>query len=450
MGRKFRDNESGSIALMFALVMTCILIICAVCVDYASVSKKKAELQHVADSAVLAAATSGKTQQSELQEIALAVGQENFKGDLIIRARIVDDRVRVIARHNHSYMFASVFGKKDNRLRVVSESLLPSSAKLNLAMALDITASMEGARMTALKDAATTLVRDIAAADAGRGNANISLIPFADYVRIDMDYEGENWLNIEAPHDESWEVLDEDASTNCVQVGSGEYKSTECEVEVFKTVSALIEWYGCMVSRPNGYHKTPEFGSNRMQGNAGHSSCGGGYGLLMPLSDDFNELENQIQALTPIGKTYMPAGLIWAWRTLDKREPFTQAASEDRSEALNTILLMTDGSNTTHLNGSSHTGFDGIYHWPTGDQPHQIAADKLAADTLTAELCVAIKSANIKIVTVAFQVTDPTTKAMLRTCASSNQDYYDAVTAEELKTAFKDIGSGAADVRLVK
>ena len=425
------------------------MLISAVCIDATVLHSKKAALQNAADSAVLAAATSGEKKRKNLEEVATSIAEQNFDASIFIKLKVNGDKVEVTATYRHPYIFGSIIGRKSSNIQAISEALIPSGAKLNLALALDVTESMDGPRMTALKDAATTLVQDIAVADGGEGNAKISIVPFADYVRIDMGYAGQNWLNVEPDHMSTWDVLDEENSTNCVQMGSGENRYTECDVPVYREETALIQWNGCMASRPNNHHKTPAFANSPMQGNAGRTNCNGSYPVMSVLSNDYTDIENQIQALSAVGKTYLPAGIIWAWRTLDKNLPFTEAANGDDVETQNTLLLMTDGSNTAALNGT-RPGFDGVYHWGTGSGAAAIAADRLAADVLTAELCTAIKAENIKIVTVAFQVTDVSTKAMLKACASTNQDYYDVITAADLTYAFKDIGSGITNVRITR
>ena len=182
-----------------------------------------------------------------------------------------------------------------------------------------------------------------------------------------------------------------------------------------------------------------------MQGLAGHASCGSHYNELKPLSAEIDSVKSDLAELQTYGDTYLPAGLVWGWRTLDSNAPFTETKSDKKDEVNNVLLLMTDGSNTTTLNGTKE-GFDGIYHWQNVYSETQTND----ANEITEELCTSIKAEDIQIVTIAFEVTDATTKTLLKTCASSGSDFYDATDTSELKAAFSKIGSGLMDVRLIR
>ena len=94
---------------------------------------------------------------------------------------------------------------------------------------------------------------------------------------------------------------------------------------------------------------------------------------------------------------------------------------------------MTDGANT---------------HSP--NYPDHEASDVGQADTLLQKTCENIKAAGIRVMTVAFQVPDTTIKKILRDCATSPSDYYDAADINAMRESFKAIGTKLSAVRLVK
>ena len=101
---------------------------------------------------------------------------------------------------------------------------------------------------------------------------------------------------------------------------------------------------------------------------------------------------------------------------------------------------MTDGKNTRSISD------------PYDEGRHQ-GEDEDAANDLTAELCENIKNDNIDIWSVAYRfpgtsATD--TKAVLRSCASTPGQFFDADDREELIAAFEDIGRRLFAVRLTK
>jgi len=202
-----------------------------------------------------------------------------------------------------------------------------------------------------------------------------------------------------------------------------------------------------MVSRPDDLHKIAAYDGRPFMGNAGHTSCNWNNNVASFLSKDFDSVKADIEALTPRGKTYIPAGLIWAWRALEEESLFTNELIEENEdgETQRVLLLMTDGSNTARLNGEAkYDDWDGIYHWGSSDEED----NRVIADALTLELCASVKASGIRLITVAYAVEDVSTKTMLNTCASADSDYYNVTDATQLARAFGRIGKGFKDVRL--
>jgi len=106
---------------------------------------------------------------------------------------------------------------------------------------------------------------------------------------------------------------------------------------------------------------------------------------------------------------------------------------------------MTDGANTSSLSAPNPSkAFEGLYHWGPGDENLR----KQAANELTTELCASIKNSDIEIITVAFEIDDVETIALLRDCASSPANFYNAQSSAALTAAFEKIGSGFSKIRL--
>lgn len=444
---QYKRNTSGSVAVISAILATVLLIGIGVAIDYASMVSKRTYLQNVADSAILAAVLSGETDQAKLQLIADEfIASSDYPDATVTVSTTKDDTAIIEISQSQEMLFMGAFGEDEKVISASTEVPLAGSAKLNLALVLDTTGSMEGSRMTALKTATENLMSEFSGINDGGENVKISVVPFADYVRISENNEGQIWLNVAPDETVSWQVLDEENSTNCRQVGSGETATTECDNAVYKTETGEISWAGCMASRRDGYHKIPGYNGRRMQGPAGHMSCGSHYNEMSPLTSDLSTINPKIAGLNSYGKTYLPSGLIWGWRTLDASLPFTESAQDDKTLVNDVLLLMTDGSNTTSLNGE-RDDFDGIFHW---SYSNRIEEQRVEADQLTLELCTSVKNQNIQIITVAFEVDDADTRNMLKSCASSGKDFYNATDAAKLKKAFSDIGAGLNEIRLIR
>ena len=418
-------------------------------IDYSNMASKRSELQSIADAVVIAAVTSGYDTEEELKtfskEFLTELGYPNTTLEITLTS---DKTVIATPKVGYEMLLMGSFGHEGRDISATAEAPLPGGVKTNLALVLDTTKSMEGERMTALKSATNTLLEGLKTAnDGGEENLQVSLVPFADYVRIAESNRDENWLDRQPDKTVTYEVFDEENSTNCRQVGEGEEAETECDEYVYEERTRLLEWKGCMASRPNGNHKRPDFfEGNRLQGFVAHSSCNGSYNELEPLSFDLEAVNASVQALRTKSQTYIPAGLIWGWRTLDNRAPFTHNVVTENEDTQNVMLLMTDGSNSVSLRGTK-PDFDGIYHWGEPDDPEKAKQD---ADLLTSELCLAIKEDGIKIISVAFEIEEESTKTLLENCATTPSDYYDATNSTELKQAFKNIGSGLNEIRLIR
>jgi len=327
------------------------------------------KLQDVADNAALAAAVSGETDNKELQDIALASIQSNSSEKITLKLKTQGEEIIVDVFSEYDPIFMGMFGHKTRSITAKAGSAAGTNGKLNIALALDTTESMVGDRMTAMIEATTDLIEKVEIADKGQGNVKISLVPFSDYVRLDTSFAGEDWIDVQPDHESTWQVLDMENSENCQQVGSGETAYTECDSYAYTTRTEMLTWEGCMVSRPDGFHTSMAFDDRPYKGAAGHTSCNGFNNAMMPMTNDFDQLKLEIEGLNNRGRTYIPSGLIWAWRSLDEQGLFDERYVEEEAAVQKVIVLMTDGANTTSLNGVSQVDdWDGAYHWGRSDE----------------------------------------------------------------------------------
>jgi hypothetical protein len=199
-------------------------------------------------------------------------------------------------------------------------------------------------------------------------------------------------------------------------------------------------WQGCVGSRLALNEITDtDYTVARVRGFLNHQgSCGS---TILEPTHDLAAAKTMINGLTTNGDTYIPAGLVWGWRLLSTREPFAARASTAAVPVNRYMILVTDGQNTrsqsAEPNGRLHNG-----------------TNTTAANTVTSNLCNAIKAdtaSNIKLYTIAFEVTDPVVKTLLETCSTINGGkFYDATNASALNTALKDIGGLMSSLRLTR
>jgi len=156
--------------MMFAIALPILLMIGLGTIDIHQASRVKANLQDALDAAALAAARSGYTDAGAIQEAGMVALRANmpdyFKAgsDDVGSFVLVANKLEADATVNVKVLVANIvlppYGKLlDDLLPVSTKSeVMRASRNVEVAMALDITESMKGAPLTALKAAATELV----------------------------------------------------------------------------------------------------------------------------------------------------------------------------------------------------------------------------------------------------------------------------------------------------
>ena len=137
------------------------------------------------------------------------------------------------------------------------------------------------------------------------------------------------------------------------------------------------------------------------------------------------EMDTMVGALVGQGK--LPIGTS-SQATLGGTEKFEIA-----------LVLDTTGS----MQGANTKSAQYPDHWGT---------DAATANTITSEVCANINAApaGIKVYTIAFEVTDPTIKSILQSCAVSADRFFDAADSTQLSAAFQKIATSLAKLRLEK
>jgi len=220
----------------------------------------------------------------------------------------------------------------------------------------------------------------------GQENANVkvSVVPFAQYVNVGSINANQVWMQ------------------------------------------AAPGWSGCAGSRLGSLDMQPAYGGQAIPGLTG-VNCGA---PLLPLSNNFTLVRAKLNSLQASGWTYIPAGLIWGWRTLEGSAPFGQYVSADPNTK-KVMIVMTDGANTKSKSGFYHTG-----------------NNLNSTNQKTGDLCTNVKSDNIEIYTIAYAISNNATKTLMRNCATETNMYFDAANAAQLNAAFQEIGKSLVNIRL--
>lgn len=478
--QKFGANESGSFATLLGIGIVSLVGVTGLAVDYSRATQTRADVFAAADSAALAAARTTGT-AADREKVARSVFQSNI-GTLkhLSHIALAPENItreganygyRVKAHAQVKTVFGGLFGLDLVSMDVLAEAVGTISSSTEIALVLDTTYSMTGWKIETLKKASTDMVDTLGKLSTKPEQLKFSVVPFSEYVNVGLDNRKKPWLNVPDDYKDPskkvcWKESPVTGQTNCRIVnypatpgsppgtcyndgvpyscgGSSPQPAHSAKVcdntygpEVEKCgmqEGQWHKWYGCVGSRNSPLDTQDGTYTSRIPGLM-DTGCGT---PLVELTSDLKAIKKTIKDLTPNGETYIPAGLIWGWRTLSSQAPFEAKTSSEADPVRKYLVLMTDGLNTRSAS----------YPWHWGNNGAQ-------ANALTKQICANIaadKASNIQIFSVAFAVNDAATKAMLKDCALNTKgQFFDAKNSEQFLAAFSKISSIIAELRLSK
>jgi len=459
---RFCKSQEGNIAIMLALAVMAMIAAAGAAIDFGRYYLRHTKLQTITDGALLAATMHAKeisgSTQPDLLKIAQGYVNNNMPGDIQLDS--VDLNITTAASGSKTFnielkglqptTFMYLFGQKTMTHDVLAQSVFGAGRPVELALALDVTGSMSGSKLASLKTSATNLANTLLK-DNSAGTAKMAIVPFATYVNVGTDKRGQPWLDVKDDYSTTKYVCSTVtpviSKSNCVKKTSTCYNdgvpyscsSTSCDY-VYGTPyqscgnqTTTYKWTGCVGSRdyPQSLREG-SFDTKKVPGLL-NTSCPP---AITPLTNSYSTVTAGIKALSASGETYIATGLTWGMYALSNDAPYSEGmtkADAANKQAVKAIVLMTDGANTRSPKYPYHNGTDGTL-----------------SNKLLAEACDVAKAEGLTLYTIAFQIDDTTTQNMLRTCATSTDNYFDAGDEDALESAFEEIGKSLSVVRLSK
>lgn len=453
--RSFRSRQDGGVVTIFALSLFGLGLSAGLALDYARAYSAESALRSDLDAAILGAA-SHLADPSAIQKAAMAVFDANWKAKhsvssiSLVVAKTANNKLAGTATATVPTTLMKLGGFDTMSLKAMTEVEV-AGQNVELALVLDTTTSMAGAKLQGLKDAAKLLVETAYEAPYADKHVKVGIVPFGQYVNVGIGNRYRPWMSVPADSStqKQW-CRDESpvtSTTNCrmetvntTQDGMPHSYSHEvCDhtygAPVY-TCSDYIDtdvWNGCAGSRDYPLDTLDEQFGTPVPG-VMDAACGA---EVTSLTNDTGKLNSEINSLIATGDTYIPAGLMWGWSLLSKEAPYNQGSGYgekvDGKPVQKIMVLMTDGFNTLSPIYPEHTG-----------------GDTTQSNTLTQELCTNIKAKDIKVYTVAFEVANNAIKGVLEGCATHPSMFFDATDAGELAAAFRDIAKDFSPLRLAK
>lgn len=401
--KDFAADERGAVAMLFGLMLTALLFLAGMAVDYTRAVDVRTRVSDAADSAALAAGRAlmeGSLSVAEIKDLATKYFNENIKS---LKGQATFDTPNVtvdpktggvtINVESHVKMtLARLMGKTSMDFPITSVANF-SQKDIEVGMALDITGSMRDpafdgqTKINGLKKAfqafATRLIPD---SSNSAQKVRIAIAPYAHTVNLG------SYVN---------DVTTKPANS-------------------------------CVTERKSGTY-SDETGEFFQLGKSG--SCIGNESKVVPLSDDRDGLIKTVNAFQTYNSTAGHLGVQWAWNLVSPTWGSTWGSGSapdslervQEGKLIKAVVLMTDGI------------FNTQYHGPQSKKQ-------------AIELCNAMKAEGIVVFSVAFsgprEAADTDT---LKSCATSGQGYFaNASSAEELETAFNNFASKLTELRIAK
>lgn len=464
---RFARHNGGAIAPIFAVGITVLALAVAITMELGRWVIAQNELQAAVDAGVLAGAARLQTNQADTDgavQAARAVFNLNRQNSKW--ARYTDEQIDFEVRGmtvvsvgdaDMSTLMSDIVKRANLPLYTESEATITNS-DFELSLMLDVTGSMcdrapglndapcsSGSKLDAMKDAATQLVNTMLANEGLRSRVRMSLVPFSDGVRL--------------PSTQRMRVAGVPPAVQVYTEGGWVYNSRRRRWE-YETNSYYYHPTDCVAERTGSEKYTDERplpgqyvmtamreGRSLLDSTPVEFGCSPGENsIVVPLTNDKDELVSTISGLAAKGGTAGHLGTAWAWYTLSPNwktvwpgsadNPAEYPAPGDKS-VRKIAVLMTDGD---YNNQFSSEGYR------VGARAYQTPANGSSDDQALA-LCAGMKAKGIEVYTVGFEVSN-SAATMLRTCATSSSHAFLASSGAELVRVFKGIGERVLSLHL--
>ncbi|MEQ8823949.1 MAG: pilus assembly protein TadG-related protein [Filomicrobium sp.] len=393
---QFKDDTKGVVAIQFSLALIVITLIIGISIDFGRMIKLKGQLVHAVDSAALAAGSALMDQRltdQEIERLAEKYLSANVETEFLdgtytppeVSVNRVERRILIKTVGKLDTSFAGLMGIHKVNMPIVSETRF-DQRDIELGIALDVTGSMYGSKLAALKSAANNLI-DVLLSDSGQTNkVRIALAPYAASVNAG------NFANTVAS---GWT-----RRHTCVHERAGANRFTDAE--------------------PRGPDKL---------GRRWYMSCPSV--TVEPLSSNKNRMKSAINRYRASGATAGHLGLAWAWYMISPEwasvfPPDARPAAYNGANTMKAVVLMTDGV------------FNTRYERRNGDSSSQARS-----------LCEKMKAKGVIVYSVAFRA-PRSAQSLLRECSSGSNYYYTTNNSHELEEAFQKIAKRLNSLRLSK
>jgi Flp pilus assembly protein TadG len=446
--QRFGAAREGNIAMTFAIALLPILGFVGAAIDYSRAAHARSAMQAALDSASLMLSkdlSTGTITQSQISTKAVSYftalyTNKDAQGVSITASYTpgsgsTGNTVQVNGSGSIVTDFMMLAGFPTMGFNATSTSTWGQSL-LRVALVLDTTGSMANYnKIGALQTAAKNLVTQLSSLAVNDGDVYISVVPFEIDVNVGTTNVGASWLR--------WDLWDPQNYSNSFQPWN-----TYCDQGYWNTKAQCLghgynwnhstgspshsQWNGCVTDRDQSYDTLSTVPSSTTTSFPADQDQSCPAAQVTPLTYNWTAINNTINAMSPGGATNQTVGLLWGWLSLLQQSPLNAPAEDPIKQYQHIIILFTDGLNTG----------DRWY----GDYSHQSAS----VDARMSTLCSNIKAGGVTIYTVQIDTDGAGQSSVLPSCASNANNFFMLTQPTQIATAFSQIGTEIAKLRVAK
>jgi Flp pilus assembly protein TadG len=400
---KFWRDQRGNTAIIFGLAAIPLLALGGGAVDFAHRHQVRAELQAAADTAALAAARILQEGQMDREEdwdvlkakaedtanrmLAAALAEVDVAGTPAIDIDLAEDALTISANYDVDTNFLGLIGIETLRAGALAEVNLPDPILVEIALVLDYSGSMaDNNKYVRMTSAARGFIGKVKADRSDR--SKIGIVPFSEYVYATMPgryLRGTDIADANTP------------MTVCLLNRDYPYSATD---EAPYTGNDESKWR--FIESSEAQCEEYDDGGLRVR----------------DLTSEFDELDNALAGMEPVGLTNIALATEIGWHMLSPDAPLETGRPYTDEDMQKILIVLTDGMQTVSALG------------PSGE------TSTLAADGVTAEICDGAKAAGVRIFTIAFDIDTPRIQELLSNCASGPANYFDARESSDISSVF--------------
>lgn len=434
--RKFdelRTDRSGNFGTMLAVMAVPLLLAAGTAVDITHAYADRVEMENALDAAVLSTAkalSDGGIQQADATDYLRRMFTGNLVSTTLASADVAvgpvtfdgtSNTLRAEVAYDYKASFGILGTAGDFPLTARSAATY-GDGHAEVAMAFDLTGSMQGSKLTALKTAAENGIEKLLSANSSTDQRiRIAAVPYAAAVNVGPDLADYVYPDDGKP------------DTVAPAYDSGNPVSVSNKI----TDSCATERKGPEQFTDDG----PDKGMINRDGRLSSSNpCPSA--KIVPLTTDKQQLETEIRNFTASGTTAGHIAIQWAWYMLSNKwanfMPDGAGAAPADPKLHKYAIIMTDGE--------FNTAYAGVKGYNVTSQAGTSSNDAVS-------LCTRMKADGIEIFTIGFDLKVKSARDTLQACASPAKNgvnyFYNASTGDELNSVYQQIAAMIQRLRLV-